>query len=75
LDIEAFIFALTRFSCFLIDDLLNMVYELLWDCFVLNNFVGDFDLFLEICEHITCGHVPPLISHLLVALRLLLLEK
>jgi hypothetical protein len=29
----------------------------------------------EICKHIACDHVPPLISCLLVALRLLVLEK
>ncbi len=29
----------------------------------------------QVCRHITCGHVPPSISRLLVALRLLALEK
>jgi hypothetical protein len=52
-----------------------MVYELLWDCFVHDDFASGFDLFLEICEHITCGHVLPSVSHLLVALQLLALEK
>ncbi len=41
----------------------------------LNDFANGFDIFLEICEHITCGHVLPLISCLLVTLRLLVLEK
>jgi hypothetical protein len=65
LDIEAFIFALTRFSHLSFYDSSNMVYELLWDCFVLDNFVGGFDFFLEICEYITRGHVPSSISCLL----------
>jgi hypothetical protein len=51
------------------------VYELLEDYFVLDDSINDFDLIFGICEHITCGHVPPLISHLLVASRLLTLEK
>jgi hypothetical protein len=44
-----------------------MVYELLRDCFVLDDFVSGFDLFFEICKHIAHGHVHPSISHLLVA--------
>ncbi len=32
-------------------------------------------IFFEICEHIVCGHIPPLISCLLVASQLLVLEK
>jgi hypothetical protein len=51
------------------------VYEFLQDYFVLDDFTNDFDLIFEICEHIICGHVPPLVSHLLVASRLLALEK
>jgi hypothetical protein len=45
-----------------------MAYELLWDCFVPNDFVNVFDYFLKICKHVTHGHVPPLISRLFVAL-------
>jgi hypothetical protein len=52
-----------------------MIYEFLWDCFVLGNFACGFDYFFDICKHITCGHVLPLVSHLLVALQLLALEK
>jgi hypothetical protein len=52
-----------------------MVYELLWDCFVPNDFVNGFDIFLKIYEHIICGHVLTLISCLLVTLRLLALDK
>ncbi len=52
-----------------------MAYELLWDCFVPNDFVNVFDYFLKICKHVTHGHVPPLISRLFVALWLLALDK
>jgi hypothetical protein len=48
---------------------------LLWDCFVLNDFASSFNIFFEIHGHIACGHVLPSVSHLLVALRLLALEK
>jgi hypothetical protein len=47
----------------------------LWDCFAYDDFASGFDLFFEICKHITHGHVPPLVSCLLVALQLLVLEK
>jgi hypothetical protein len=53
-----------------------MVYELLQDCFVLDDFVNGFDFFfLEICRHIVHGHVLPSVSRLLVASWLLILEK
>jgi hypothetical protein len=51
------------------------VYELLQNYFVLDDFINDFDLIFEICEHITRGHVPPLVSHLLITSRPLVLEK
>ncbi len=51
------------------------MYELLQDYFVLDDYINDFDLIFEIFEHITCGHVPPLVSHLRVTSRLLTLEK
>ncbi len=44
-----------------------MVYELLWDCFVLGDFASGFEFFLEICGHIVRGHVIPFVSHLIVA--------
>jgi hypothetical protein len=75
LDKEAFIYVLPRFPCLSFDGPLRMVYELLRDCFVLDNFVSGFDFFFETCGHITHGHVSPLLSHLLVASRLLALEK
>jgi hypothetical protein len=46
-----------------------MVYELLWDCFVPDDFANGFDLFFEICGHIVRGHVPPSISCLFFALK------
>ncbi len=52
-----------------------MVYELLCDCFVLNNFVSGFDLFFEVCGHITQGHVPPSVLHLLFTSWFIVLEK
>jgi hypothetical protein len=44
------------------------MYELLWDCFVPDDFVSGFEFFIEICEHIIHGHVLPSLSQLLVAL-------
>jgi hypothetical protein len=52
-----------------------MVYELLRNCFVPDDLASGFNLFFEICAHISHGHVPPSISHLFVALQLLALEK
>jgi hypothetical protein len=52
-----------------------MVYELLRDYFVPDDSASGFDLFFEICKHIVHGHVPPSISRLLVASRVLALEK
>ncbi len=53
----------------------GMVYELLRDYFVLDNFVSGFDLFFEVCGHIAQGHVPLSISHLFYASRFPTLEK
>jgi hypothetical protein len=75
LDRETFISTLTRSPHLSSDDPLGMVYELLWDCFVPNDYVNGFDFFFEICGHIIRGHVPPSLSHLLVASQLLALEK
>jgi hypothetical protein len=52
-----------------------MVYEPLQDYFILDDYVSAFDLFFKVCEHITWGHVPPLILCFLSAFRLLGLEK
>jgi hypothetical protein len=62
-----FFFALTHSPCLSFSSLLGMVYELLQDCFVLDDFVSDFDLLFEICRHMVRGHVHPSVSHLLVA--------
>jgi hypothetical protein len=64
---EAFIFALTHLPCLSSNDFSGMVYELLRDCFVLDDSASGFDFFFEICGHIVHGHVPPSISCLLVA--------
>jgi hypothetical protein len=44
LDHETFIFTLAH-SSHLYSGLLDMVYELLWNFFVLDDFLGSFDLF------------------------------
>jgi hypothetical protein len=75
LDRKAFIYALTHFPHLSFNSPSGMVYELLWECFVHDDFVNGFYLFFEICEHITCGLVFPSVSRLLVALQLLTLEK
>jgi hypothetical protein len=38
--------------------LLDMVYELLWNCFVLDDFVGVSDFFFKVRGHIIRGHIP-----------------
>jgi hypothetical protein len=53
----------------------SMVYEFLQDCFVPDDSMNGFDLFFEVCGHIVWGHIPPLISCLFFASRLLVLEK
>ncbi len=72
---KAFISMLPCSPCLPFDSLSNMVYELLRDCFVPNNCTSGFDFFFEICGHIVHGNVPPLISHLVVASQLFILEK
>ncbi len=52
-----------------------MVYELLRDCFVLDDFASGFNLFFEVCGHIVQGHIPPSISRSFSTSRLLVLEK
>jgi hypothetical protein len=66
---------LTLFPCLPSNNHLGMVYELLWNCFVCDDFDSGFDPFFLICEHIIRDHAPPVVSCLLVALWLLLLEK
>jgi hypothetical protein len=61
---EAFISALACSPCVSSIGPLDMVYELLQNCFVLNDYMNGFDLFFEVCGHIAQGHVPPSTSHL-----------
>jgi len=75
LDQEAFIFTLACSPCLFYGDLLGMVYELLRDCFVLDDFANGFNLFFEVCGHIVQGHIPPSISRSFSTSRLLVLEK
>jgi hypothetical protein len=67
LDRKAFISTLIHSPRFSFDNPLNMVYELLWYCFVFNDFASGFDFCFEICRHIACGHVLPSGSRLFVA--------
>jgi hypothetical protein len=66
---EAFLFALMHSSCsrFSSDNFFNMVYELLQNYFVPNDFASGFDFCFEICRHIVGCHVPPSISRMFVA--------
>jgi len=57
----AFTSTLTYSPRFFFDGPSSMVYELLQDYFVPNDFMNDFDLLKKICGHIVQGHVPPLI--------------
>ncbi len=75
LDQDTFVFALVCSPHLSSSDPSNMVYKLLWDCFVPYDFVSDFNFFFEVCGHIARGHVPPLTSHFLFTSRLLMLEK
>ncbi len=52
-----------------------LVYELLQDFFIPNDYANRFYIFFEVCEHIICDHVPPSISCLLVTSRLLTLDN
>jgi hypothetical protein len=75
LDWKTFIFALARSLRLSSTGPLDMVYELLWEYFVLNDYTGGFDLLKKICGHIVWSHVPPLVSSLFFTFRLLMLEK
>jgi hypothetical protein len=75
LDKNIFIFILAHSPHLLFNSPLGMVYELLWYCFVLDDFGSGFDFFFDICGHIVHGHVLPSISCLLVASWLLALDK
>ncbi len=64
LDQEAFVSTLAHSPCLFFNGPSNIVYELLRNCFVLDDFVSGFDLFFKICGHIARSHVPPSLSHL-----------
>jgi hypothetical protein len=66
LDREAFIYVVMYSPRLSSNGPLNMVYELFQYCFVPNDFASGFNLFFEICGHITHGHVLPSISRLFV---------
>jgi hypothetical protein len=72
---QAFIFALTCSPCLLSSGLSGLVYEILRDCFVLDDFVNGFEFFFEICGYIVHNYIPPSISCMLVASQLLALKK
>jgi hypothetical protein len=63
LDREALIFSLTCSPRLSLSGPLGMVYEFLQYCFITDDFIGGFEFFFEICRHINCGHVPPLVYH------------
>jgi hypothetical protein len=75
LDREAFISILKHSLHLSFDSPLNMVYELLQYCFVLDDFASGLDFCFEICRHIACGHVPPSVSQMFVTTLLLVLGK
>jgi hypothetical protein len=75
LDRETFVSDLVRSLHLFSIGLSSMVYELLRDYFVPNDFTSGFDLFFEVCGHIAQGHGPPLISCFLSTSPLLALEK
>jgi hypothetical protein len=52
-----------------------MVYKLLQDYFILDDFMSGFNIFFKVCEHIIRNHVPPSVSRLLSPFQLLTLEK
>ncbi|KAL2649955.1 hypothetical protein R1flu_018083 [Riccia fluitans] len=52
-----------------------MVFELLRDCFTLEDPASGFDLLFDLCTHIAQGRVSPSMAYLLGASRLLALEK
>jgi hypothetical protein len=49
---EAFVFALARSPRFSSGGPLSMVYELLRNCFVPDDFASGFELFFKVCGHI-----------------------
>jgi len=75
LDREAFVFALACSHYLFSSRPLGVVYELLWNCFIINDPMSGFDLFFKVCGHIIQDHVPSSLSCLFFASHLLTLEK
>ncbi len=67
LDQKAFVFALVRSPHFSFSGPSSMMYELLRNCFVLDDSTSGFNFFFKVCGHIVQGHVPPSISCLFFA--------
>jgi hypothetical protein len=44
-----------------------MMYELLQDYFILNDFGNGFDILFKVCGNVAHGHVPPSVLCLFVA--------
>jgi hypothetical protein len=72
---DAFNFDFVFLSHFSLDGPSSMVHELLRNYFVPNDSTSGFNLFFEVCGHITQGHVPLSISHLFFRSQLLMLKK
>jgi hypothetical protein len=49
---------------------LGMMYKLLWDYFVLDDFMSNFDLFFDVCGYIVENYVAPLVSHLFLCISI-----
>ncbi len=60
---EAFVSTLACSPHLFSDGPLGMVYQLLQNSFVPDDFMNGFDLFFEVCRHIARSHVPPSVSH------------
>jgi hypothetical protein len=72
---KAFNSALVHSPHFSSNGPLSVVYELLRDYFVQNDFMSGFDLFFEICEHIVESHVPLSISPFVFCISIPNVEK
>jgi hypothetical protein len=53
----------------------KMVFEHLWDYFHLKDLMNGFFQLFQLCFHITQGHIPPQIAHVLGAACLLTMTK
>jgi hypothetical protein len=53
----------------------GIVFEHLWDYFQLEDSVGGFPQLFQLCSHITQGHIPCWITHILGVVHLLVMTK